>query len=185
MVAPDVPGVGLVFSEPDASRILVLDNTNHVSTLVEQSNETHGMTWDSNGRLVSAQSRSGQTRIGVVYPRSREAVIADNFEGKPFSRPNDVIVDKKGGVYFTDPGLNGAQAEALRKAQGGKPPAPRLPPAVYYIPAGGRAITMSCGGLDCQGLAFGGADKRTLYVAGHGSLFKIGMLATGFKGRAK
>jgi gluconolactonase len=280
-----VPGVGLVFSEPDSSRILVLDTRNRVSALVAQSNESHGMTLDSRGRLIAAQSRNGQTKIGVVYPRGREATLADNFEGKPFSRPNDVIVDKKGGVYFTDPGLNGAQAAALEKAAGGKPLAPRLLPAVYYIPPGGTAIKvadaierpngvqlsrdeqtlfvtntngvyvlafdiqpdgtvrnrrdfgtlegrsrfpngipgtmtggdgltidgegriyalsaagveifspqgahlgiipMSCGGLDCQGLAFGGPGKRTLYVAGHGQLFGIVMLSQGFMGRAK
>lgn len=280
-----VPGLGLVFSEPDASRIAVLDANNRISTLVEQSNESHGMTLDSRGRLMSAQSRDGQTRIGVIYPKGQEAVLADNFEGKPFSRPNDMIVDKKGGVYFTDPGLNGAQAALLQKAAGAKPLAPRLPPAVYFIPPGGKAIKiadgierpngvqlsrdertlfvsntngvyllafdiqpngivrnrrnfgtyegrsrfpngipgtmtgadgitidsdgrmyglsaagveifdsqgahlgiipMSCGGLDCQGVAFGGADKKTLYVAGHGELFRIAMLAQGFMGRAK
>ena len=280
-----VPGVGLVFSEPDASRILSLDEHNRIATLVEQSNESHGMTLDSRSRLISAQSRDGQTRIGVIYPRGVETVIADTFEGKPFSRPNDLIVDKKGGIYFTDPGLNGAQAEVLRKAQGGRPLAARLPPAVYYIPAGGKAIKiadrierpngiqlsrdertlyvnntngvyllafdiqsdgtvrnrrnfgtydgrsrfpnglpgimtgadgltidnegrlygataagveifsaegqhlgtipLSCGGMDCQGVAFGGTDKKTLYIAGHGSLFKIRMLAKGFTGRAK
>ncbi len=28
-------------------------------------------------------------------------LLADSFEGKPFIRPNDIVVDKKGGVYFT------------------------------------------------------------------------------------
>jgi gluconolactonase len=46
-------------------------------------------------------------------------------------------------------------------------------------------IPMSCGGLDCQGVAFGGADKQTLFVAGHGSLYRIAMRAHGFAGRAK
>jgi hypothetical protein len=107
-----VPGVGLVFSEPDASRILVLDDKNHISTLVEQSND-----------------------VGLERP-SRLRAIAQG----------------------TDEDRDGQHL---------------------------GIIPMSRGGLDCQGLAFGGADKRTLYVAGHGSLFKITMLATGFKGRAK
>jgi sugar lactone lactonase YvrE len=46
-------------------------------------------------------------------------------------------------------------------------------------------IPMSCGGLDCQGVAFGGADKKALYVAGHGELLRIAMLGQGFRGRAK
>jgi gluconolactonase len=95
-----VPGVGLVFSEPDASRVVVLDANNRITTLVEQSNESHGMTLDARGRLISAQSRDRQTRIGVIYPKGQEALLADNLEGRPFSRPNDVIVDRKGGELF-------------------------------------------------------------------------------------
>jgi gluconolactonase len=37
----------------------------------------------------------------------------------------------------------------------------------------------------CQNLTFGGPDKRTLYVAGGGTLLRIPMLARGFRGRVK
>jgi sugar lactone lactonase YvrE len=37
----------------------------------------------------------------------------------------------------------------------------------------------------CQNLTFGGPDKRTLYVAGGGTLLRIEMLARGFAERAK
>jgi gluconolactonase len=36
-----------------------------------------------------------------------------------------------------------------------------------------------------QNLAFSGPDKKTLYVVGGGVVFKVQMLAQGFKGRAK
>ena len=36
-----------------------------------------------------------------------------------------------------------------------------------------------------QNLAFGGPDKKTLYVVGRGAAYKIQMLAQGFKGRVK
>jgi gluconolactonase len=276
----------LVFSEPGARRLHRLDTkTNQTSVLVADSNESHGVTQDGTGRLISAQAWDGSTRIGVIYPRGSEAVLADNFEGKPFSRPNDVIVAKTGGVYFTEPGLTAQQAEALVKRQDGKPLAPRLPPAVYFIPPGGKAIRIeekmirpngiqlsrdektlyisdsngehviawdiqadglvrnrrnfgtltgrsnrdnglggvktfadgmtidnegrlyvsTGGGIevlspqgqhvgtipvkcppgDCQNVAFGGPDKRTLYIAGAGSLYKVEMIARGFTGRAK
>lgn len=58
------------------------------------------------------QTTPGQTKIGVLFPKGAEAVIADNFDGKPFGRPNDLVVDQKGGVYFTDPGPN-AQPQNL------------------------------------------------------------------------
>ena len=73
-------------------------------------------------------------------------------------------IDSEGRMY----GLSGAGVEIF-DPQGAHP----------------GIIPMSCGGLDCQGVAFGGTDKKTLYVAGHGELFRIAMLAQGFMGRAK
>jgi gluconolactonase len=275
----------LVFSEPGARRLHRLNTrTNEVSVLVADSNESHGVTEDARGRLISAQAGYGSTRIGVIYPPNSRAMLADSYEGKPFSRPNDVIVASNGGVYFTEPGLTVQQAEALVK-QLGRPLEPQLPPAVYYIPPGGRAIRIEdklirpngiqlsrdqktlyvddsngaeiiawdiqpdglvrnrrafasltgrstrdnglggiktfadgmtidsdgrlyvatgggvevlseegkhlgtipikCPPADCQNLAFSGPGKRTLYVGGAGSLYKIEMIARGFTGRAK
>jgi gluconolactonase len=275
----------LVFSEPGARRVHRLDpRTNAVSVLVAESNESHGVTEDAKGRLISAQAWDGSTRIGVIHPPASQAVVADNFEGRPLSRPNDLIVTRNGGVYFTDPGLTAQQADALVKRLG-KPLGPRLPPAVYFIPPGGRAIRIEdkmirpngiqlsrdektlyvsdsngadviawdiqpdglvrnrrtfgtvtgrstrdnglggvrsfadgmtidndgrlyvatgggvevlsaegrhlgtipvkCPPADCQNLAFSGPEKRTLYVGGAGSLYKVAMIARGFTGRAK
>jgi len=280
-----LPDGTTLFTEPPANRIWKIDQAGRISVFRENSNGGLGMSLDSKGRLFSVQSAYGHTGIAVISPPGTETVITDNFEGMPFGRPNDLIVDKKGGVYFTDPGLNGAQAEAVKKALAGKPLPPRLPPAVYYVPAGGKAIKvadtierpngitlsrdertlflnntnglymlafdinpdgtlrnrrnfavyegrskrpndlpgivtgadgliidsegrlyaltaagveifspqgkhlgiigMSCNDQDCQGLAFSGPKKSTLYVAGRGAVWKIEMLSTGFKGRAK
>jgi gluconolactonase len=275
----------LVFSEPGARRLHRMNTrTSEASVLVADSNESHGVTEDARGRLISAQAWYGSTRIGVVYPPESRAVLADAYEGKPFSRPNDVIVASNGGLYFTEPGLTVQQAEALVK-QVGRPLEPQLPPAVYYIPPGGRAIRIEdkmirpngiqlsrdqktlyasdsngadiiawdiqadglvrnrrvfgsltgrsprdnglggirtfadgmtidndgrlyvatgggievlseqgrhlgtipvrCPPADCQNLAFSGPGKRTLYVGGAGSLYKVEMIARGFSGRAK
>ena len=154
----------LAFSEPGARRVHRLDRENRVSVLVAESNESHGLTQDAKGRLISAQARDGSTKIGVIHPPGSEAVIADNFEGRPFSRPNDVIVARNGGVYFTDPGLTVPQAEELRKSYGGKLLAPRLPPRVYYVPPGGRAVTIEDRMIRPNGIQLS-RDERTLYVS--------------------
>jgi gluconolactonase len=180
-VAPDIPGVvaagtkvqvikegfqgtegpiglpdgSLLFTETNANRITKIDKDNNVSTFLENSNGSNGLAFDARGRLITVQTTPGQTKIGVVYPKGSEAVLADSFEGKPFGRPNDLVVDKKGGVYFTEPGPN---------AQPGTPPAPPpLPPAVYYIPPGGRAMKIAEGIERPNGIQLS-RDEKTLYV---------------------
>ncbi len=154
----------ILFSEPNARRIHRLDpRTNAVSVLVAESNESHGISEDSKGRLITAQAWDGSTRIGVMWPASAVAVLSDNFEGRPYSRPNDLIVARNGGVYFTDPGLTAQQAEALVKRLG-KPLAPRLPASVYYIPPGGRAIRIDDRMIRPNGIQLS-RDEKTLYVS--------------------
>jgi gluconolactonase len=46
-------------------------------------------------------------------------------------------------------------------------------------------IPVKCPPADCQNVAFGGPEKKTLYVAGAGSLYRVEMIARGFAGRAK
>jgi gluconolactonase len=154
----------LVFSEPDARRLHRLNTqTNEVSVLVAESNESHGTTQDTQGRLISAQALDGSTRIGVIYPKGSEAVLAANYAGQPFSRPNDLIVARNGGIYFTDPGLTKQQAEDLVKRNGGKPLAPRLPAAVYYIPPGRAPIKIEDKLIRPNGLQLS-KDETKLYV---------------------
>ena len=45
-------------------------------------------------------------------------------------------------------------------------------------------IPVRCPPADCQNVAFIGPEKRTLYIASAGFLYKVAMVARGFTGRA-
>lgn len=96
-----------------------------------------------------------RNKIAVIYPRGEEAVLGDNVDGLPFGRPNDLVVNRSGGVYFTDPGPNQAQMKMGH---------PRTDPAVFYIPAGGQATRVAVDIPDPNGLVLS-PDEKTLYVA--------------------
>src|SRR5262245_43306534 len=60
----------LVFSEPDARRLHRLNTqTDEVSVLVADSNESHGVSQAADGRLISAQAwdRSEERRVGKEW----------------------------------------------------------------------------------------------------------------------
>lgn len=108
-----MPDGSLLFCNTDS--IIKIDLAGTVSTFVEKSNQSNAMGYDPKGRVVSVQRAPGNEKVGVLYPAGGE-ILVDSFEGKPFSRLNDLVVSKGGGVYFTDE--NG----------------------VYYLPPGGRVI---------------------------------------------
>lgn len=142
-----------LFTETQANRITKIDQDNNITTFLENTNGSNGLAFDSKGRLISVQTTPGKALIGVIYPKGQEATLSDNFEGKPYGRPNDLVVDKKGGVYFTEPGPNAAP---------GQPPPP-LTPAVYYVPAGGKSMRIAEGIARPNGIQLS-PDEKTLYV---------------------
>jgi gluconolactonase len=233
-----------------------LDGT-AVSIYLENANAPNGLAFDGKGRLIAVQR--AQIQIGVLTPS--RVVVADNFEGQRFATPNDLVVDKKGGVYFTEFGnqtvktcvyyvtpegkvlkvaddiarpngvqlsrdektlyvadsngeyllaydiqtdgtirnrRNFAKVDGARKTENGfQSGADGL-----AIDSEGRVYTTSVTGIQvfsekgdylgtmplpsaAQSIAFGGPGKRSLYVAGRGSVYKIDMQAQGFQGRAK
>jgi gluconolactonase len=72
-----------------------------LSVFVEQSAHANGMYVNQNGDLVVCE---GETGCVVSYDKSgKRTVLASVFDGKRFNKPNDLWIDPKGGIYFTDP----------------------------------------------------------------------------------
>jgi gluconolactonase len=136
-----LPDGNLIFTETAASRITKIDKDGNTSTFLENTNETNGLFFDAKGRLIGVQRAPGKQGIAVIYPKGSEAVLANNIDGKPFDRPNDLTVDKKGGVYFTDPN----------------------PGLVYYATPGGKTIKAAEGITRPNGLLLD-RDEKILFV---------------------
>ena len=150
-----LPDGSIVFTETRRNRLMRVDQDGNGSRWLFNTNGANGLAFDSEGRLIAVQTVPGKTAVAVIYPAGQKKVLSDNYQGKPYGRPNDLVVDKKGGVYFTDPGPN--------VPAGSSPPADALPPAVYYIPPGGGAIQVATDITRPNGIQLS-PDERTLYV---------------------
>jgi gluconolactonase len=56
---------------------------------------------------------------------------------------------------------------------------------IEVFTAKGEALGVIPVPVKAQNLAFGGKDGKTLYIVGMGNLYKVGMLAQKYGGRAK
>jgi gluconolactonase len=114
---PTVDRAGNVyFTDLVTERIMKLGTDGALTTFREHSNVANGLLIDPEGRLVACEGATFE-RPGIkVSGRPRVTrtdlttgaieVLADSYEGQPFSGPNDVTIDGKGRLYFTD--LSGA-----------------------------------------------------------------------------
>ena len=114
------------FTEMVTQRIMKLSPQGVLSTYREHSNAANGLLVDPQGRLIAcegAESRrtgvveKGQPRITRTDLRTgRTEILADGYEGKPLIGPNDVTIDGKGRLYFTDgPGVGVYRIDAPGK----------------------------------------------------------------------
>lgn len=73
-----------------------------VSVWVHTGGQANGLKIDAWGRLIAADY--GARRITRIDALTRKIeTLTDSYEGEPYRGPNDVCLDLKGNIYFTDP----------------------------------------------------------------------------------
>jgi gluconolactonase len=95
-------GDGILFCERNLDRISKVDTAGNLTPFVEHSNRSNGLGFDPKGRLISVQRAADNEKVGVLYPPGAEATLADNYKGTRFNALNDLLIDRRGGIYFSD-----------------------------------------------------------------------------------
>ena len=113
---------GLYFSDIRVSKTYFLDPGGKISVAREGTNGANGLALTKDGELLFAEGDG--KRITKSNRDGTITVLTEGPPGLPLFAPNDLIVDAKGGIYFTDPGP--------------RPVVPGRPTYVYYLPAGAK-----------------------------------------------
>jgi len=91
----------LVFTEGGARRLTRIDKDGKLSTFLENI-QSGGLGFDSKGRMIANDNTQDKQGIYIVHPKGAEATLVDR-KTQGFMGANDLVVDKRGGVYFTQP----------------------------------------------------------------------------------
>ncbi|HTI43454.1 MAG TPA: SMP-30/gluconolactonase/LRE family protein [Vicinamibacterales bacterium] len=96
-----MPDGSLLFTEQDAGdgQLVKIDKDDNVSVFLTNTNRTIGLAYDTKGRLLGVQSNIA--RVAVLAPT--RSTLVEQVNGLPLVAPNDLVADRKGGVYFSDP----------------------------------------------------------------------------------
>lgn len=157
-VAPDG---SIYFSDipfgTDKGMILRFDpQTKQTTVFAADSNKSNGLTFDLEGQLVACEGADfggrcvsrWNTKTGV------RTVVADRYQGKRFNAPNDIAVDHRGGIYFSDPKYVGTEVREQEFR------------SVYRIDRDGSVVEITHDVAKPNGIAIS-PDAKTLYVADH------------------
>lgn len=116
---------------------------------------SNGLTIGPDGLLVLCQH--GDRRVARLNKDGQFETLADKFEGKRFNSPNDLVYDKAGNLYFTDPpyGLKDTFKNPKRELDF---------TGVYRLGADGKLTLLTKEMSAPNGIALS-PDEKTLYVA--------------------
>lgn len=100
---------------PVGNRIMRYDpKKQKVSVYREPSGQANGLIFDGKGRLIAAEGAAGGgRRVSITELDGKVRTLSDKFDGKQLNSPNDVAVDAKGRVYFSDPRYVGDEPREL------------------------------------------------------------------------
>jgi gluconolactonase len=114
---------------------------------------SNGLKFDREGNMIAALGADfgGRMLVKTDMKSGKTYVLAGMFEGKEFNALNDITIDEKGRIYFTDPRYLGH--ESIR-ADGF---------AAYRLDPDGKVsrVATDCG--KCNGILIS-PDQKTLYI---------------------
>ncbi|HXD85625.1 MAG TPA: SMP-30/gluconolactonase/LRE family protein [Urbifossiella sp.] len=171
---PAVDAVGnIYFSDIPAQKIHKIDvASGAVSVFRDKSNHANGLMVNAQGEIVACEMDGAIAAYSADGKKRR--VVAGEYEGKRFNAPNDLVIDKSGGIYFTDPSFSSPK------------PLPQGKTCVYYVDATGKVTRLIDDLPDPNGVRLS-PDEKTLYVfpSGQKKMMAYPVVAAGKLGGGK
>ena len=138
------------------NRITQRDTAGNVSVYREDAG-ANGLLVDHQGRLLVCESRA--RRVTRTEQDGGTTVLAEGYDGMRFNSPNDLTMDSKGRIYFSDPRYGSRSGMEMHDHAG------RLVEGVYRIDAPGQVVRAIAHEVDRPNGLLVSPDDRYLYVA--------------------
>ena len=128
--------------------------TGKVSVHCPDSGMGNGLMFTRQGRLIGccASPLGGHRALVEFLPSGKVKVIAGKYRGKRLNSPNDIVIDRRGRIYFSDPKYVGPEKMELDRFN------------VYRLDPDGKLNVATSKIAKPNGVALS-PDQKTLYVA--------------------
>ncbi len=147
----------VVFSDIPADRMYFFDPKSEQSAIYrEPSNKANGNVFDHKHRLITCEHST--SRVVRQEDDGNLAIIASHYDGIELNSPNDIIIDRSGRLYFTDPPYGRLAGVGVQRPQS------QAVQGVYRVDPSDRSIVRLADDFDRpNGLCFAETES-VLYV---------------------
>ena len=139
----------LYFTDIPRNRIHRLTKSGQIEVFLEPSGHANGLMLDARGALIACQM-DGQV-VSIDIASKKVTPLSSEHNGARFNAPNDLVIDSKGGIYFTDPRYRAPE------------PFPQGKEAFYYRDPSGK-VTRLGDNIEAPNGIILSPDEKTLYV---------------------
>lgn len=127
---------------------------------------TNGLLFDPKGRLLACEP--GLRRVTRTELDGTISVLTERFEGKRYNQPNDITMDSKGRIYFSDPRYGDRSGIEILDEKG------RTIEGVYRIDPDSKVTRILGREVDRPNGLLVSPDDRYLFVADNNNSAKEG-----------
>ncbi len=143
------------FTDQPNDKIHVWEQGKGVSLFLEGTGRSNGLYFDNLGNLLACADEKNE--LWEFDRLKNHKVLLTDFEGKKLNGPNDLWVDQKGGIFFTDPFYKRKYWDREEKEIEEE--------RVYYLEPGYTKVKVVADGFVRPNGIVGTLDGKTLYVA--------------------
>ncbi len=151
--AVDADG-NIFFTDQPNDKIFKWSTDGTISLYMEGAGRSNGLYVDKQGNLLSCADLNNE--LWLIDKDKKVTVLVKDFEGKKLNGPNDLWVDPKGGIYFTDPFYKRNYWSRTEKEIEEE--------NVYYLSPDRKLVVAATDFVRPNGI-IGTGDGKTLYVA--------------------
>jgi gluconolactonase len=122
---------------------------------MDNSGRSNGMYFDKNDNLITCADLKNE--LWQIDQDKNVTVLAEGYSGKLLNGPNDLWIDKKGGIYFTDP--------LYKRDYWNRGPMEQDGQCVYYLSPDAMVLIRVADNLLKPNGIIGTRDNKRLYVS--------------------
>lgn len=146
----------VIFTDQPNNKIYKWSTGGKLSVVSDDAGRANGLYMDKAGNLYACADLNNQ--LWQIDPSGKVTVLVKDYEGKRLNGPNDLWIDPKGGIYFTDPlykrdywtGREGLELDGQH---------------VYYLSPDRKRLIRVATDLQQPNGIIGTPDGKRLYVA--------------------
>ena len=145
----------IYFTDQPNDKIWKYDTQGKLSLFMDKTGRSNGLYFDLQGNLISCADEKDE--LWSISPNKKVTVLLSNYEGKRLNGPNDLWIDPRGGIYFTDPYYQRDYWDRKQPDIAGQ--------KVYYLPKGKKVPKVVEDSVIKPNGIVGTPDGKYLYVA--------------------